>query len=589
MSLIPAVVQRAVALVAATSLLPLLVATSAHAAGTEIEPNDDPSTATPIGVGLDRALSAGILGPHDRDHFAVDIDAPGSYVIQVFDVSASLGPTHVTVLGDLHQYGFTGGNHTVGAQGGLTAHQAGTYVFIVDRATTTQWPMDRTGTYRVRVLPAHDQPGAAWDAQGEPDGMLQLSRDIPIGSWVPGEIQAVPPGTFESARDEDYLTFAAEPEVAYTIRVRAPKAKEVTIHRPDRVWDQTWRAAEGSGWVKGVPGVKHWVRVAGGDLGGYEICIERRGETCSSGVARIAGRDRYDTAARVSATFPTEPSVVFVAAGTKFPDALAGSALAARWGGPVLLLPERGIPVTVANEIQRLKPRKIVVLGSEGTISAQTFDELATLLPLVYSDSMIRIAGDDRFETAAKVSAQFPYGVDVAYVTTGLDFPDALSGAALAGVTGGPILLTRRDALSPATAQELWRLAPKRIVILGGEDKVSEQLAQELRTYARADTDDEVTRLAGSNRYETSALIAARFPGSAPEAYVATGARFPDALSGAARAAWAGGPMVLVPGPSVPASIGTQLRRLSPEAIRVLGGPDAVSDTVQVDLAQYLR
>ena len=117
----------------------------------------------------------------------------------------------------------------------------------------------------------------------------------------------------------------------------------------------------------------------------------------------------------------------------------------------------------------------------------------------------------------------------------------------------------------------------------------SEDLAQELRTYARADTDDEVTRIAGSNRYETSALIAARFPGAAPEAYVATGARFPDALSGAARAAWAGGPMVLVPGPSVPASIGTQLRRLSPEAIRVLGGSDAVSDTVQSDLAQYLR
>ena len=554
MSLIPAVARRAVALIATITLLPLLVATSAHAAGSEIEPNDAPATATPIGVGLDQALSAGISGPHDRDHFVVDIDAPGNYVIQVFDVSASLGPTHVTVIGDTSEYGFTGGNHTVGAQGGLTVHQAGSHTFLVDRAMTTQWPMDRTGTYRVRVLPAHDQPGAAWDSHGEPDGMLELSREVPVGSWVAGELQATPPGLFESSRDEDHLHFAAEPGVAYTIRVRAPKPKEVTISRPDRVWEQTWRGTEGSGWVKGVPGHKHWVR-----------------------------------AARVSATFPSDPSVAFVAAGTKVPDALAGSALAARWGGPVLLLPERGIPETVANEIRRLKPRKIVVLGSEGTISAQTFDELVTLLPLVYSDSMMRIAGDDRFETAAKVSAQFPYGVDVAYITTGMDFPDALSGAALAGATGGPILLTRRDALSPATAQELWRLAPRRIVILGGEDKVSEDLAQELRTYARADTDDEVTRIAGSNRYETSALIAARFPGAAPEAYVATGARFPDALSGAARAAWAGGPMVLVPGPSVPASIGTQLRRLSPEAIRVLGGSDAVSDTVQSDLAQYLR
>ena len=57
----------------------------------------------------------------------------------------------------------------------------------------------------------------------------------------------------------------------------------------------------------------------------------------------------------------------------------------------------------------------------------------------VPGDSVTRLAGDDRYATSAAISAsQFQPGVPVAYIASGLNFPDALSGAPLAGLAGGP-------------------------------------------------------------------------------------------------------------------------------------------------------
>ncbi len=53
-----------------------------------------------------------------------------------------------------------------------------------------------------------------------------------------------------------------------------------------------------------------------------------------------------------------------------------------------------------------------------------------------------RFDGPDRFATGAAVSAHtFSPGVDVAYIATAYNFPDALAGAAAAGTITGPLLL----------------------------------------------------------------------------------------------------------------------------------------------------
>jgi spore germination protein YaaH len=99
--------------------------------------------------------------------------------------------------------------------------------------------------------------------------------------------------------------------------------------------------------------------------------------------------------------------------------------------------------------------------------------------------SISRLAGPDRYETAAAISANtFAPGVPVAYVATGLNFPDALAGAAAAGYVGGPLLLVKPDSIPAATAAELARLQPARIVVLGSAGVVSDGVAAALKAAA---------------------------------------------------------------------------------------------------------
>jgi putative cell wall-binding protein len=198
--------------------------------------------------------------------------------------------------------------------------------------------------------------------------------------------------------------------------------------------------------------------------------------------------------------------------------------------------------------------------------------------------TIVRYAGPDRYSTAAAISAaSFAPGVATAYVATGRNFPDALAGAAAAAADDAPTLLVTTSTIPDATRAELARLKPKRIVILGGPTVVSTSVGAALRAY----TSGKVVRIAGTDRYSTAAAIsAATFPPNVPVAYVATGANFPDALGGAAAAGRQGAPVLLV-SDQVPDSVATELRRLAPERIVILGSRAVVSAAVETALAAF--
>ena len=144
-----------------------------------------------------------------------------------------------------------------------------------------------------------------------------------------------------------------------------------------------------------------------------------------------------------------------------------------------------------------------------------------------------RLAGDDRYETGVEISQQgFPDGADVVYVASGQKFPDGLAAAPAAARDDAPLLLTRPNAVPESVLEEIERLTPDTIVIVGGEPSVSAAVADELDALA-----GEVIRLGGDDRYETSRLIAQHaFPEGSANAFIATGRNFPDALSAGAAA-----------------------------------------------------
>ncbi|HWP61998.1 MAG TPA: S8 family serine peptidase [Candidatus Binatia bacterium] len=125
---------------------------------------------------------------------------------------------------------------------------------------------------------------------------------------------------------------------------------------------------------------------------------------------------------------------------------------------------------------------EIRIRGSYHSLVRET-----TVVVDIAPPGLSRSAGPDRYATAAAISAAtFGPGVPVAYVATGLNFPDALAAAAAAGFRGGPVLLVTRDAIPAPTATELGRLRPERIVVVGSTGVVGNGVAAALAEYLAA-------------------------------------------------------------------------------------------------------
>lgn len=301
-------------------------------------------------------------------------------------------------------------------------------------------------------------------------------------------------------------------------------------------------------------------------------------------VTRLAGATRIETSVAISeASFSPGVPVAYVATSENFPDALSGAPAAAMAGGPVLLTPPSGLPAVVGTELARLKPGRIVVLGGTGVVPTAVLRSLEAYT----TGTVTRLAGKTRIGTSVAISrASFSPGVPAVYVATSENFPDALSGAPVAGMTGGPVLLTPPSGLPSVVATELARLRPGRIVVLGGSDVVPTAILRSLKAY----TTGTVTRLAGVTRIGTSVVISrAAFSPGVPVVYLATSLAFPDALSGAAVAGVTGAPLLLTKPGSLPRVVGGELARLRPGRIVILGGTGAVSTATTAAASVYVR
>ncbi|HYP72993.1 MAG TPA: cell wall-binding repeat-containing protein, partial [Microbacterium sp.] len=252
-------------------------------------------------------------------------------------------------------------------------------------------------------------------------------------------------------------------------------------------------------------------------------------------------------------------------------------------GGPVLLASRDAIPEVVVAELRRLAPKRIVVVGSEASLSAAVARQAAALT----TGSVERLAGIDRYGTSAAVSADaVAPGAPVVYLAAGADFADALSVAAAAGDAGVSVLLTERDSLPGAIKEELARLSPDRIVVIGGVDRVANSVIDEAAGF----TTGEVSRIAGVDRYATAALVAkATTTAPVAQVYLTIGTQFPDALSGAAAAAATGSRILLTQGESLTLAAQQAITELQPARVLVLGDEASVAAETARLAGSYAR
>ena len=234
---------------------------------------------------------------------------------------------------------------------------------------------------------------------------------------------------------------------------------------------------------------------------------------------RLAGLSRESTSLAVALEIDREPTRIVLADGSRFEHALLGAAYAAQAnarpigpdGGPaghaVLLLTtrdEQGQPTlhhTQPGYVATDRPgRQVVTIGEAATEAAQRAG-----LAVAPEDQLVA-PGDDVFATSLLVADRYvngratPTPVATAeggeplpgiaapsvptsvVVTSGVSFPDALGGAALAGRYGVPLLFSWPDSL-PGPTRSWLRTLPNRIdpgFVLGGPAALRDAVAAQL-------------------------------------------------------------------------------------------------------------
>ena len=262
-------------------------------------------------------------------------------------------------------------------------------------------------------------------------------------------------------------------------------------------------------------------------------------------VDTIKGVDRYKTSAKISQqTFPNHIKTVVLASGENFADSLVAGSLANKENAPVLLTQKEKLPQVIKDEITRLKPEEVIIVGGEKSVNIKGLKNVK------------RLAGKDRFETSVEVYKHVNPNGKVA-LASGLNFADALCATPLSSKENLPIILTDGHNLPKGITKD------KVALIFGGEKSVNIKGLENTR------------RLAGADRYETALIIAKEF-GNLEKFVLADGRNYPDALSVGPLAHKNNQPILLTD-PSHTEFIKQIVRDNNTKEITVVGGEQSIS------------
>lgn len=295
---------------------------------------------------------------------------------------------------------------------------------------------------------------------------------------------------------------------------------------------------------------------------------------------RLAGDSRYDTMTQIASTGFTDGSceTAILATGEKFADALAASSLAGVYDAPVILSESNRLSSQAKSELSRLGVKTLYVLGGESAISEAVTQEIEGM-----QIKVVRLYGSSRQDTAIATFTEVlkqNTACDTVIIASGEKFADALSISPYAYSATTPILLTDGEGvLTQATVDTIRSTSSiKNVIIVGGTSVVDESIKTQLGdAYS-------YNRLWGKTRYESSTEIAKwelTQGMSANTVAIATGSKFPDALSGAALCGVQNGLLLLVDEGATDSAISVlSANKDSAKTFYVFGGASSVPDSV---------
>ena len=298
---------------------------------------------------------------------------------------------------------------------------------------------------------------------------------------------------------------------------------------------------------------------------------------------RIDGANRFETNQILNSIFSSEdvpaPPVVYVANAYSYPDALSAVPAAGSVGGAIVITPGDSLIEQAADQLDELKPARIVVVGGVNSISEATYEQIAQYAP----GATTRIAGVDRYETSRKIAEEAfcpdpeatTCGVTTGLFASGANFADALS-AGPAGVhIDAPVILVPPTGLDGPTSQLISRFGFEEAAVIGGKSSISDDTLAAI--HALVPGDKATFRLSGENRYATSVAVAYQFFGGTDSVFVASGETFPDALSAGPVTRTFNSPIYLSSKECLPNVVYGDIQDIGATDVYLVGGPASLA------------
>jgi len=181
-------------------------------------------------------------------------------------------------------------------------------------------------------------------------------------------------------------------------------------------------------------------------------------------VKRISGADRFEVSRNlIEDAFGQTVPALYLATGNVFPDALTAGVAGAVTDQPVLLTNGSAPAMDAATQdaLTRWGTTQVMIVGGPASVTTG----VAKGIPA--AATVQRSSGADRYDVAAALSATLPVS-DRVYLTSGAGFADALTTAALAGVTKAPLLLSTGSCATVNTMTTQFQRRPAVVVAVGG-------------------------------------------------------------------------------------------------------------------------
>jgi putative cell wall-binding protein len=332
---------------------------------------------------------------------------------------------------------------------------------------------------------------------------------------------------------------------------------------------------------------------------------------------RIAGVNRYDTAAKLAVQFGSASTVV-IANGTTDKqgfDALSANYLAGIVKAPILLTGAANLPAETVSAVKTVMGGstdtafQVLVMGKSDSVSDAVVSQLNAIVQPIAKDTqnhVVRVAGSSRYDTAvlaATVAGDDPTGFWVerytsgsgssrgktAILASGMSNADALAAGPISNAMRIPVYLTGTAALPQSVATALSSQGISNLIVLGGTDRVPDAVVEQ----AKAAGVQTAVRIAGSNRFATAAALytfarstlsgvdGAHYGAASAPVFLANGLTgFPDALAVGPLAASRGAVLLTTSADRLEASAKDFLAAGGTSGVTALGGSATVADSV---------